>query len=87
MIGQKRSARRRSTKTSPSNPTSTILNQTMSTIYDPSIHLTLSSKAGQQVPIASPLVSGKVTIPKSPKPQRTHIIFEHVLIGLRYTEL
>jgi len=29
-----------------------------------------------------PLLSVKVTVPKVPKPQRTQVIFEHVLIGL-----
>ena len=31
-----------------------------------------------------PLLSVKVTVPKVTKPQRTQVIFEHVLIGLRY---
>lgn len=84
---------------SPSIAIPPILSPSTSTLYEPSIHLSnllniscnktnLNDQQTQQqqqlVQNTTPLLSVKVTIPKVPKPQRTQIMFEHVLIGLKY---
>jgi hypothetical protein len=84
LIGQKRSERRKERIKSPLSPSSS--STSMSYVYDQQ-SVNINNKAQVQSSSSSTTSMNltpncKVTVPKSPRPQRTLVIFENVITGL-----